>query len=291
MTHLGQLFGLRKDFSVFHRVCATVLSVRTCPELLCFVSQLNTNLGPTANPPTTRAVTCRGVPWAKECSDVRVFSFSDEDGLRECLSQDRWGRARTLPTHLPSPNENGRQPLPYERSITHAGDHERESLWEVVGSPGIPFTDVYCYSTASGLRRGGRRRRRCADSGWQDGPPSRPRGRTQRPVNDLSNGAKPARGLPECAAAGVDSTSVQQPLAAGGAHGGLHCTRTTLAEACCINKLICVQHGAPVGVQLAKQGVVDVLAAEVTESCERVPGALLFMGLLEGGAHTIINMP
>ena len=108
VTHLSQLFGLRKDFSVFHNVSATGLSVRTCPELLCFVSQLNTNLGPTANPPTTRAVTCRGVPWAKECSDVRVFSFSDEAGLRECLPQDRWGRARTFRTHLPSPNENER---------------------------------------------------------------------------------------------------------------------------------------------------------------------------------------
>ena len=35
-------------------------------------------------------------------------------------------------------------------------------------------------------------------------------------------------------------------------------------------------------VQLPKPGVVDVLAAEVTESCERVPLALFFMGLLEG---------
>ena len=34
---------------------------------------------------------------------VSFLSF-DEAGLRECLSQDRRGRARTLPTHLPGPD-------------------------------------------------------------------------------------------------------------------------------------------------------------------------------------------
>ena len=60
-------------------------------------------------PPTHRARArsraVQNVPSIKECSDVRVFLFPDEAGLRERLSQDRWGRARALPTHQPSPDD------------------------------------------------------------------------------------------------------------------------------------------------------------------------------------------
>ena len=48
--------------------------------------------------PRARSRTAQRVPWTEQCSDVRVFSFPDEVDLRECLSQDRRGRARTLPT-------------------------------------------------------------------------------------------------------------------------------------------------------------------------------------------------
>ena len=44
--------------------------------------------------------------------------FSDETGLRECLSQDRRGRARTLPTYLRGPED---APSSHLRSIPHGG--------------------------------------------------------------------------------------------------------------------------------------------------------------------------
>ena len=65
-----------------------------------YVSQLNTNLGPTASP-TNHArghVPCKSVPWVKKCSEVRASSLPDGARLRECLSQDRRGRSRTLHT-------------------------------------------------------------------------------------------------------------------------------------------------------------------------------------------------
>ena len=79
--------------------CRTFLKVTSC--------QLNTNLGPTANPPTTRAVTCR----AKCTVGQRVFRcaclvFSPMRlACVQCPSQDRRVRAPTLPIHLPGPED------------------------------------------------------------------------------------------------------------------------------------------------------------------------------------------
>ena len=47
-------------------------------------------------------VQCKKVPRTNEHVATRVFVFTDVAGLRECLSQDRRGRARTLPDHLKS---------------------------------------------------------------------------------------------------------------------------------------------------------------------------------------------
>ena len=54
-------------------------------------SQPIVNLGPTTNPPTTRAVTCRAKVYRGPMSVLLCvsFLFPDEAGLRECLSQDR----------------------------------------------------------------------------------------------------------------------------------------------------------------------------------------------------------
>ena len=46
--------------------------------------------------------------------------------------------AQTLPTHLPGLDD---EPLPHLRSIPHAGDQERERLWEVEGRSGFQFMD------------------------------------------------------------------------------------------------------------------------------------------------------
>ena len=63
--------------------------------------QPNTNLGPNRQP-TNHArghVPYKSVPWVKESSDVRVFSFpSMRQARASVLSQDRRGRARKLPT-------------------------------------------------------------------------------------------------------------------------------------------------------------------------------------------------
>ena len=60
---------------------------------------------PTKHKPWANSRAVQSVPWVKECSDVRVFPFPDEAGSRESPSQDRRRRARTLPIHLPSPDD------------------------------------------------------------------------------------------------------------------------------------------------------------------------------------------
>ena len=84
--------------------------------------QLNTK--PWANrQPTNHArghVPCKAYRWSKS---VRMCVPFYEAGLRECLYQDRRGRARTLPTHLPGPTNT--------RSIPRAGDRERGRWWDL----------------------------------------------------------------------------------------------------------------------------------------------------------------
>ena len=64
------------------------------------------------------------------------FLFTEEAGLRECLSQDRRGRAQALPTSTPH-----RCCDTFLPSIPHAGDLGRWKLWEVGGHSGssIPW--------------------------------------------------------------------------------------------------------------------------------------------------------
>ena len=88
----------------------------------------------TANPPTTLAVACRARKVCRGSKSVRLCFFPDEAGVRECPSQDRHRRARTLPTDLPGPDDTS---LLHLRSIPHAGDRTRRRLWEVVVPSGF----------------------------------------------------------------------------------------------------------------------------------------------------------
>ena len=68
--------------------------------------------------------------------------------MRECLSQDRRGRVRTLPAQLHTPTMRRFTAL---HSILHAGDRERGRLWEVAG-PTLTLGKPWC-AAASRLRR------------------------------------------------------------------------------------------------------------------------------------------
>ena len=131
----------------------------TMSPLDLHIARQPTEHRPWANRQPTNHVCCR----AKCTVGQRVFRcaclfFSpDEAGLRECLSQDRRGRARTLPTHQ-APTMRHFQHL---RSIPRGGDREGWRLWEVVGLSGSSTGMTKTCTTASRFRRGGRRRRRC----------------------------------------------------------------------------------------------------------------------------------
>ena len=71
------------------------------------VRQQITNLGLTAKP-TDHArghALCKVYHGSKSVLMCLFFSCPGEAGLLECPSQDRRGQARTLPTHLPSPDD------------------------------------------------------------------------------------------------------------------------------------------------------------------------------------------
>ena len=92
---------------------------------LLHVCQLNTHLGPTANPPTTRAVACLAkCTVTKECSDMHAFSFFHDE--LACVSVYlKFGAARTLPT----PPAQHR--LCDTDDTSHAGHRDWWRLWEV----------------------------------------------------------------------------------------------------------------------------------------------------------------
>ena len=84
----------------------------------------------TANPQTTRAVTCQARKVCRGSKSVRrcvSLLFPDEAGVRECLSQDRRGRARTLASHLPGPDDT---PLRHLRSIPHDRKRNCGRWWD-----------------------------------------------------------------------------------------------------------------------------------------------------------------
>ena len=128
----------------------------------CFPRWLNTLKGVnsqakhkpwTNRQPTTHArvlVPCKVYRGSKRVQVCVSFLFLDDAGLRDCPSQDRPARGRTLQIHLPGPEDATLTALalrtcgrPRQVNIAGGGAPLRVSH----------FMDDQCFATVSGLRR------------------------------------------------------------------------------------------------------------------------------------------